>query len=849
MTRQTLMQTHTNPRDAKSHECRLNASGYVALASIVFGMLATALMAAESAAPPAKGRPADVVGAPVKITVEPAVIALQGPRQFQHLLVTGHYADGSVRDLTRSAQYVPLDPKVAVASEGGIINAAGDGKTKVAAKVGSHEAFVEVAVANFAKPEPYNFVTEIVPAFTRARCNQGACHGTPSGKNGFRLSLQGYLPDQDYEVLTRETFGRRTNPVEPASSLILLKGTASIQHEGGKRLWSSEESYKVLHGWIAEGCNRAAPTTPAVLNLEILPRKRLLKNEGQNQQVVVIAHYADKSSRDVTSLVTFNSSDEQVASVTNSGLVSFHKRGSVAVICRYQMLVDNARLSYVKDVPGFVWSNPPESNYIDKHVFGKLRELQILPSEVCSDEEFVRRVYLDVTGMTPSVEQVQKFLADKAPSKRTKLIDEVLELPEYADFWAMKWADVLRNTRKQVAYRGAHSYRQYLVNVFAGNRPFNEFVGELLTGSGDTMINPPANYYRIARSPQDCAETTAQLFMGVRMQCAKCHNHPFERWTQDDYYGFAAFFARISQRKNNPMGEQELIVLARGGEVTHQRTGRVMPAKAPGVEPPKVGADEDRRAYLAQWLTRPDNPFFAKSVANRFWFHLMGKGIVDPVDDFRDSNPPCNDELINALAQDFVQSKFNVRQLLRTILNSRTYQLSARTNPTNADDEKYFSRCYTKLLTAEQLLDAICTSTMIPEKFAGLPLGTRATQLPDGEFNHTFLQAFGQPTRELACECARESESTLNQALNLINGNVIHSKLRDPNNRIGKLMAANKKDDQIIAELYLATLSRPAQPPEIEGSLKHIQATKDRRRALEDIHWALLNCKEFLFRH
>ena len=807
------------------------------------------VVAAEKQPGARKQAALDIVGSPQKISVEPTGFTLSGPRAFQQVLVAGHYADGTVRDLTRSVEYASLTPDVLAVDDGGVIRSVGDGAGEIAIRVGSHEAKLAVPVANMATPDPFDFKREVSASLTRSGCNSGACHGTPSGKNGFRLSLQGYLPDQDFNTLTRETFGRRTNPLDAGGSLMLAKGAAEIPHEGGKRLWSHEEAHRVILGWIAEGARKTPADSADLVRLQILPEPRLLRDEAKNQQVVAIGHFADGTSRDVTPLVKFSSSDEQVATVTKNGLVTFHKRGGVAILSRYMHELQNAKLSYVREVSGFAWSNPPENNYIDKHVFAKLRELQIQPSELCTDAEFLRRVYVDVAGILPNSEQVEKFLADKSADKRAKLIDQVMELPEYADFWAMKWADVLRNTRKAVAYRGAHNYRRFLVETFAENRPFNEFVTDLLTSSGDTMMYPAANYYRIAREPQDCAETTAQLVLGVRMQCAKCHNHPFERWTQDDYYGFAAFFARVKHKKPVPKSEQEVVFLSRSGEVNHLRTNAVMKPQAPGSEAYEVGEGEDRRAYLARWLSEPDNPFFPSSTVNRIWYHVLGKGIVDPVDDFRDSNPPCNEALIDALAADFVKSGYDFKHMLRTILNSRTYQLSAKSNELNADDEKYFSRAYTKLLSAEQLLDAICDSTSVPEKFKGLPLGTRAIQLPDGEFNHQFLQAFGQPSRELSCECARESDSTLNQALNLINGDVIHNKLRNPENRLGKLMKAKASDEQIVAALYLATLSRAALPEEIATAKAHIEANKDRRKALEDVHWALLNCKEFLFRH
>lgn len=783
-----------------------------------------------------------------RVTIDPPSVTFNDRREQRHLLVTGQDARGTLHDLTRSARYRATQPAIANVNENGILTPGEPGQAEIVVTVDNVVTKVPVTVPQRSS-SPVNFTLEVVPALTRSRCNMGACHGTPSGKNGFRLSLQGYLPDQDYSVLTRETYGRRTNPLEPEESLILKKGLAEIPHEGGKKLWKTEDAYRVIEQWVAEGCLKTPENTPSLVRLEILPGARSLRDDSKQQQVVVIAHFSEGPPRDVTSLVTFSVSDEQTATVTKSGLVTFSRRGSVAVLCRYLHQVSNARLSYVKSVPGFAWKNPPIANEIDRLVYEKLKELQIEPSGQCTDEEFVRRVYLDAVGALPTVETVTTFLADKSPGKRDRLIDRVLASPSYADFWALKWADVLRNSRKQVAYRGAFQYRRYLVDVFAQNRPFDQFVTELLTSRGDTLSSPAANFYRVAREPLDCAESTSQLFLGVRMQCAKCHNHPFERWTQDDYYGFAAFFARVKHKKPSADAEREVVFVAKDGEVNHLRTGKVMLPKAPGVTAYAMSPGEDRRTYLAQWLTSADNPFFARSIVNRIWFHLLGKGIVDPVDDFRDSNPPTNEELLAYLAKEFVQSGFDHRHMVRLILRSNVYQASARSTPLNADDEKHFSRAYTRMLSAEPLLDALCDATECPENYAGLPPNSRAVQLPDADVNHPFLQAFGQPTRELVCECARESESTLNQALNLINGDVIHAKLRHPDNRIGRLLKANQTNPQIITELYLATLSRPPADDEIKGAERHIQKTGDRRRALEDIHWALLNCKEFLFRH
>jgi hypothetical protein len=511
---------------------------------------------------------------------------------------------------------------------------------------------------------------------------------------------------------------------------------------------------------------------------------------------------------------------------------------------------------YLEPRKGFTWPNPPEHNFIDQHVFAKLKMLSIAPSDLCSDQEFIRRVYLDTCGILPTAEEVKAFLASTDREKRKKLIDALLERPEYADYWTLKWSDVLRSSRKTIQVKGIHVFQKWLRGHIERNSSFDQVVREILTANGSTYANPPANYYRIARDPQNLAETTAQLFFGVRMQCAKCHNHPFERWTQDDYYSLAAFFARVKQKKDpaepgaTPQAQgAEVVYSDRAGEVVQPRTGKVMPPKIMGVAAPAVPAGKDRREVLAEAITAGNNPFFAKATVNRIWFHLTGRGIVDPVDDFRDSNPSANDPLLDALARDFIQSGYNTKHVIRVVLNSRTYQLSAQSNESNKDDNKYFSHAVTRLIPAEPLLDAICAATDVPEKFAGLPPGTRATQLPDGEINHVFLKTFGQPGRELACECEREGDSNLAQALQLINGPTINEKIRNPNNRIGKLLTKKVSENDLLADLYLATLSRQPSPPEVQAALDHVGKAQDKRKAWEDVLWALLNCKEFLFRH
>ena len=701
-----------------------------------------------------------------------------------------------------------------------------------------------------------HFRSELIATLNVGGCNAGACHGTPSGKGGFRLSLRGFDPAADYLQLTRDVLGRRTDKLAADASLVYEKALGRVPHEGGQRFLAASEPGRTLHDWLTEGLRDDPAGSPELQEIRILPGNRVLAEPARWQQLAVLARFSDGSVRDVTRLTVFSPSDAAVADVTPAGLVEFKQAGEVAILCRYLQELQTVRLTFLEPRKDFVWKAPPEANYVDKFVFAKLKMLSIPPSELCTDQEFIRRAFLDVCGVLPSADEVRTFLASAAPDKRARLVDSLLERQEYADFWTLKWSDVFRSNRKTIQVKGVYVFQHWLRDHLERNTPFDAIVRELITADGSTFANPPANFYRIARDPQNLAETTAQLFFGIRMQCAKCHNHPFERWTQDDYYSMAAFFARVRQKKDDvepgpnaqtPGGE--VIYSDRGGEVTQPRTGKVMPPKFMGGAVAKVPSGKDRREVLADWLTTADNPFFAKSVANRIWYHLTGRGIVDPVDDFRDSNPAANDELLEALAKDFAANHFDVKHLIRVVMNSRTYQLSAQPNEFNKDDSKYFSRAVTKLLGAEQLLDALCAVTAVSEKFPGMPAGTRAVQLPDGDANHPFLKTFGQPARELACECERENDSNLAQALQLINGPTVNEKLRNPNNRIGKLLGSKATDSDILSDLYLSTLSRPPTDADAKVALGHIAKAKDRRKAWEDVHWALLNSKEFLFRH
>jgi hypothetical protein len=786
------------------------------------------------------------------LTVFPSEVSLSGTRSRQQLLVTGRNGKDSLRDLTRQAKYTSLTPKVATVSAAGKVTPQGDGVAVVVVTATGKEAKITIKVSNQGQAERVNFATQVIPALTRAGCNSGACHGTPTGKNGFRLSLRGYLPDLDYDHLTRDMEGRRLNRLKPEDSLILLKAIGAVPHEGGIRFDRHAHLYQLLRDWIAEGAQPAPANTPKLTRLEVTPSRRLLEAPADSQQLLVTAILADGSRRDVTGLAKFSVNEPGIDTVSADGLVTFSKMGQVSVMVSYLSEIATAQMTFLREVPGFVWNAPAPKNFIDGHVFARLKLLRIQPSPLCTDEEFLRRVYLDVCGILPTPEETRKFLADTSPDKRGKLIDHLLQRPEYSDFWSLKWVDRLGCNNRFVGQRGAYSYHKWIWNQVNANVPFDQFVRDLITASGPNYSSPAASFYRRIRDPQTRVEAVSQLFLGVRIGCAKCHNHPGERWTQDDYYGLAAFFSRVRYR-NGPFfqgiyNKEETVWLNREGEVTHPRTGQVMRPKFLGGGVPQLKEGTDRRAVLAAWVTSPRNPFFARVAVNRIWYHLLGRGIVEPADDFRDSNPPCNPELLDSLAKDFIAHKFDVKHTIRTILSSATYQLSSAPNRFNEADDTYFSHSRVRQLSAEQLLDAICQVTGVPESFKGVPLGTRAAQLPDGELFHPFLKAFGRPARAIECECERDSDTTLEQSLLLWGGLPIQFRLRSEKGVAARLAASKMTAAALADEMFLMTLCRYPTTKERQIVQKRL-ATTERRQAIEDLFWVLMNHREFLFQH
>lgn len=788
-----------------------------------------------------------------RISVEPTKFELVGSRAQQQLLATGHFSGGIEQlDLTREVRFESRSPNIAVVTSDGLVLPRGFGTAEIVARHNGVEGIATVTVRNFGTADPIDFNTDVLAALSRAGCNSGACHGAPQGKNGFRLSLRSFDPTLDFTTLARETFGRRTNPQAPDESLILRKGLGQIPHQGGIRFRNTDTTYQTLRMWISEGC-RPSATERTLERLEVIPMQRRLAAEFPKQQLIAIAHFDDGSTRDVTDLAVFTSNDDAEASVSPTGLVEFSGTAEATFLVRYLGQIVGSRLTFVKPDKQFKYRSPPVNNFVDTSVFAHQRELQILPAKLATDDVFLRRAFLDTIGTVPTAEEAAEFLDSKEPNKRSQLIDHLLQRDEFAAFWAMKWADVMRGSDVTISKRGVHSFHRYLVDRFQHDRPFDEFARETLTSLGNTLNRPAANFHRIARTPEDAAEAMSQLFLGVRIGCAKCHNHPFEAITQGDYYGFAAYFSRVKFKGQQFMRDDEIVYLDRRTEVRHPVTGKDVEPVAFGESPGELSPDDDRREKLVEWLLKPDNPYFARSIVNRLWFHLMGKGIVDPVDDFRDTNPPSNAELLDQLATGFVANGFRIKPVLKIILNSSTYQLSAeplkQQSPLAAASDRYFAHAQIQMLQAEQILDAISSVTGVAERFPGFPPGTRAIELASGTVDHSFLMAFSKPVRDATCECARDPEPSLSQVIQMLNNPAIVNNIKSPEGRISKWLAAGKSADETIELIYLTTVSRRPNRQERELIAQHLKSLPDARTGLFDLQFALLNSNEFLLRH
>ncbi len=824
---------------------------------LVYSLLLFGLAAPANAgdAKPGHDQLPDWVFAPLRtpvltsLEVFPPEIQLATARDRQSIVVQATYDDGITRDVTKETALQLADPKL-VRRAGAIFYPTADGATTLTASYGGKTVTLPVKVASAAVIPPLSFRLDVMPVFMRAGCNTGSCHGAARGKDGFRISLFGFDPDGDHHRLTREMVGRRINLAVPSDSTMLEKTIGAVQHTGGKRFESNSELYQTLHGWIEAGApNDDVSKLPKVVGVDLYPKKAVLDGKGSTQQLTVRARYSDGTDRDVTSLAVFLTNNDVSAPVSVDGLVTAGDRGEAFVMARFETHTVGSQFIILPRGLNFTFPDEPEANYIDKLVNDKLKKLRIAPSGQCDDATFLRRASLDIVGLPPSYDEFNRFMASTDPMKRSKWIDELLERKEFSEIWVSKWAELLQvrtDPNKNVSQKAMFLYYNWLVEKLSQNMPMDQMVQELLGASGGTFKNPATNFYQITNETLPLTENIAQIFMGTRIQCAQCHNHPFDRWTQNDYYGFAAFFSQIG-RKGGEDYRETIVFNSGGGEVNHPVGGRVMAPKFLGGETPDVRG-KDRRVVLAKWLASPQNPWFATSFANRVWAHFLGAGIVEQVDDFRVSNPASNPELLDALGKHFTDTKYNLKQLVRDICNSRTYQRATQVNQSNASDQRNFAHALVRRIKAETLLDTISAATDTKDKFDGLPLGARAVQIADGQRSTYFLRTFGRATRETPCSCEVKMEPTLSQALHLLNGDTVNAKIQQ-GGVVAKLVTTRKFPEERLTELYIRALCRRPTKAELAKLVPVLNQSQNQTQALEDTFWALLNSREFLFNH
>lgn len=797
------------------------------------------------AATPAIARAGEDV-AIAEVSVNPSTVPLVGPDAEFSLLVDGRDSVGRLSDLTHAAQYRSLAPDIVEVSSTGIVRGLADGTGAVEVEAAGQKRVVNCTVEAAQRRRNYNFANDIEPLLSRFGCNSSGCHGKAEGQNGFKLSVFGFDPAADYQALTMQDRGRRVFPAAAEESLLLRKAAGRAPHGGGVRLEADSREYRLISEWIAGGLRLGDADDPYVTQVVVEPRERLLGMLSR-QQLRVVARYSDGSEADVTRLTRFQSNQEGLATVDEAGLVSTSETpGQVAVMASFMGEVDLFQAIIPR--PGDKVASPTLAggNFIDRLVAARLSKLNIAASSPAGDAEYLRRVFLDVIGTLPTSDEVKRFLSDPSPGKRARLVDELLARPEFADYWALKWADLLRVDRVALGHEGAYAYYRWIRDAVAKNKPLDQFARELLTAEGPLHESPQGYFYKAVPKPGDMASTLSQVFLGVRIACAECHHHPFDRWSQTDYYGMVDFFAPLG-RKSSPHGE---MIVTTGEPVTrHPRTGESVLAHGLGAPMPERELSGDRRPALANWLASPENPWFARNLANRIWAHFAGRGLVEPLDDMRATNPPTNPELLDALAAYLVESRFDLRALVRAIAASETYQLSSLPNETNERDEQNFSRALFKPLSAEALLDAVCQTTGVGEKFAGVPSGYRAIQLWDSGVQHYFLRLFGRPVRQTACECERNVEPSVAQVLHFLNSPEIQAKLSHEAGRIKRLAESIADDGELADELYLTIFSRWPDTEERTVAIKHFANSTNRRQAAEDLAWSMLNSLEFIFNH
>jgi len=792
-----------------------------------------------------------------QLTVLPPAVELSTPESRQQLVAIS--TDGGfLQDWSRQAQWTSSNPAIAKVDAAGIVTPAGDGEATITANAQGRSAVVKVRVKGAKQPFQWSFRNHVIPVLTKTGCNQGACHGALAGKNGFKLTLRGYDPEVDYDTLTRQSVGRRITLDDPSASLLLRKATFALPHGGGKRFAANSLEYRVIAEWIANGTPPPTAKDTEVTTLEVFPRRALLK-PGAEQQLLVRARYTDGRTEDVTRWVKFTSNNEGVASVDDFGRVKMNGHGEAAITLWYDSKVLYARVTVPFENPaGMPVSAFRPTNFIDEHTLAKWKSLNLAPSRQATDAEFLRRLYLDAAGILPTAEEVEEFLSDTTPGKRAKAIDRVLDREEYADYWAYKWSDLLLVSSRKLRTNAMWAFYNWIRDSVKTNKPWDRFARDIFTASGSSRQNGALNYFVLHKDTIALSENVTQAFLGQRLTCARCHNHPLEKWTQRQYYQFANLFSRVGLKNGDAVGET--IVFAKtAGDINHPRLLRPLaPAPLDG-KPMALEALEDRRLHFADWLTR-DNEYFVKNIVNRVWGAVMGRGLAHPVDDVRATNPASNEELFDALCKDFVTNGYDIKRLIRTILNSSTYQLASEANATNQNDNIFYSRYIIKRLPGEVILDAMSQVTGVPAVFAGYPSGTRAMQLPDVRIQSQFLSVFGRPERIICDAAERSQDPSISQALHVINGDTLNKKLSDPNGYVAMFQKIGLADSRVLDQLTLSAYGRYPSAEEKKSILEALaksrttgptpEAARDaRRQALEDMVWAMLTSKEFLFNH
>ena len=808
-------------------------------------------------------KPADVQS----LAVYPTKITLKGGDDAAQLILTATLADGRLQDLSGDVKYTVIDGKTVRVTPSGRVIPATNGSTEIVASYGDKSIRIPVAASQVDENLPINFANQIVPIFTKLGCNSGGCHGKASGQNGFKISLLGFEPETDYVALVKEARGRRIQTSSPEHSLLLEKAAGVVAHGGGRKMEKDSDEYKLVRRWVGAGAPYGKETDPTVTKVSIYPEHRVMSRNNR-QQFSVYAHYTDGSVEDITRRAQYDSNDQEIATVDAQGVVrTLGLSGEAAIMARYQGNVITFRATVPLGQKTPAWQFPNQT-VVDKFTSQKWKDLGLVPSDLSADATFVRRLFLDLTGTLPTPKQVSDFVSDKDAQKRDKLIDKLLDSPEYAFFFANKWADILRVKRGKEGNnvsraQGTFAFHNWIRDAIANDKPYDEFVRDILGATGDETKNPPTVWYKDLAQPEQFVDDTAQVFLGLRIACANCHHHPYEKWSQDDYWGMAAFFARIGKKavtvpssNATQQGPTTLQVIFSkpSGNVNNKRNGQAAKMRALDGPPMDVASDEDPRMKLVDWMVDVKNPFFAKAVANRYWAHFFGRGIVDPLDDMRVTNPPSNPELLDALAKNLIDSKFSLKSLVKTIVKSRTYQLSAIPNDFNKHDKQAYARYYPKRLGAEVLLDALCQVTDSPTQFGGLPgdkyAPKRAIQLPDESYSSYFLDVFGRPQRISACECERVSEANLAQALHLLNSDEVQNKLARAGGRADALVNVKdaRPDTEKVEELFLWAFARKPTSDDLKAALEHIgKYEKTKKVAYENILWALLNTKEFIF--